>query len=147
MFRVSAPTVVVDGFTDPTKREDRICLGLLSNVNRNSTIENTRQHIGKGKNALSLRFSLHKSLWALGVELSYENNGVYARCLSNYAIFIQSRNCNYVHGFHSTTVCKLQKGRLLKIFDYDAFAKVCDTFMCCTRLGQGRKGRTLQKAL
>lgn len=106
MFRVSAPTVVVDGFTDPTKRDDRICLGLLSNVNRNSTIENTRQHIGKG------------------VELSYENNGVYARCLSNYAIFIQSRNCNYVHGFHSTTVCKLQKGRLLKIFDYDAFAKL-----------------------
>ena len=37
-----------DGFTDPSNNSDRFCLGLLSNVNRNSTIENTRRHIGKG---------------------------------------------------------------------------------------------------
>lgn len=41
--------VIVDGFTDPSNSDDRICLGLLTNVNRNSTIENTRKHIGRGK--------------------------------------------------------------------------------------------------
>ncbi len=39
----------VDGFTNPsTLNNSRFCLGQLSNVNRNSTIENTRRHIGKG---------------------------------------------------------------------------------------------------
>lgn len=47
-FKVRSHNVIVDGFTDPSARDDRICLGLLSNVNRNSTIENTRRHIGKG---------------------------------------------------------------------------------------------------
>jgi len=47
VFHVSAPSVIIDGYTDPS-RSDRFCLGLLSNVNRNSTIENTRRHIGKG---------------------------------------------------------------------------------------------------
>uniref|UniRef100_A0A915M7N1 Mothers against decapentaplegic homolog n=1 Tax=Meloidogyne javanica TaxID=6303 RepID=A0A915M7N1_MELJA len=46
-FKVSVNTVVIDGFTDPSS-ESRICLGLLSNVNRNFTIENTRRHIGMG---------------------------------------------------------------------------------------------------
>ena len=35
----------------------RFCLGQLSNVNRNSTIENTRRHIGKGKHANHVGFS------------------------------------------------------------------------------------------
>lgn len=48
-FRISSDTVVIDGFTNPSNRDDRVCLGLLSNVNRNSTVENTRQHIGKGR--------------------------------------------------------------------------------------------------
>jgi len=48
VFHASAPSIVVDGYTDPS-RSDRFCLGLLSNVNRNSTIENTRRHIGKGQ--------------------------------------------------------------------------------------------------
>jgi hypothetical protein len=47
-LQVSSDSVVVDGFTDPSNSPNRICLGLLSNVNRNSTIENTRRHIGKG---------------------------------------------------------------------------------------------------
>lgn len=53
-FFASQPSIVIDGFTDPTNNADRFCLGLLSNVNRNSTIENTRRHIGKGR--LSLFF-------------------------------------------------------------------------------------------
>lgn len=40
--------MVVDGFTNPRNDLNRFCLGQLSNVNRNSTIENTRRHIGKG---------------------------------------------------------------------------------------------------
>ena len=48
-FHASHTSLVVDGFTDPSNNADRFCLGLLSNVNRNSTIENTRRHIGKGE--------------------------------------------------------------------------------------------------
>ena len=47
-FHASHTSIVVDGFTDPSNNADRFCLGLLSNVNRNSTIENTRRHISKG---------------------------------------------------------------------------------------------------
>lgn len=41
--------MVVDGFTNPSNNLNRFCLGQLSNVNRNQTIENTRRHIGRGK--------------------------------------------------------------------------------------------------
>lgn len=49
-YHASSTSVLVDGFTDPSNNKNRFCLGLLSNVNRNSTIENTRRHIGKGEN-------------------------------------------------------------------------------------------------
>uniref|UniRef100_A0ABK0LR30 Mothers against decapentaplegic homolog n=1 Tax=Rattus norvegicus TaxID=10116 RepID=A0ABK0LR30_RAT len=52
-FHASSTSVLVDGFTDPANNKSRFCLGLLSNVNRNSTIENTRRHIGKGDLAIS----------------------------------------------------------------------------------------------
>ncbi|KAG7258854.1 hypothetical protein CRUP_000987 [Coryphaenoides rupestris] len=84
-FQASSTSVLVDGFTDPSNNRNRFCLGLLSNVNRNSTIENTRRHIGKG------------------VHLYYVGGEVYAECLSDSSIFVQSRNCNYHHGFHPTT--------------------------------------------
>lgn len=47
-FHASSRSILVDGFTDPSNNKSRFCLGLLSNVNRNSTIEHTRRHIGKG---------------------------------------------------------------------------------------------------
>ncbi|XP_062311649.1 mothers against decapentaplegic homolog 1-like isoform X2 [Osmerus eperlanus] len=99
-------SVLVDGFTDPSSSQSRFCLGLLSNVNRNSTIENTRRHIGKG------------------VHLYYVGGEVYAECLSVSSIFVQSRNCNQQHGFHPTTVCKIPSGCSLKIFNNQEFARL-----------------------
>lgn len=52
MYQCHSPHVVVDGFTNPRNDLNRFCLGQLSNVNRNSTIENTRRHIGKGMNII-----------------------------------------------------------------------------------------------
>lgn len=49
VFHAQSHSIIVDGFTNPDNKSDRFCLGQLSNVNRNSTIENTRRHIGKGE--------------------------------------------------------------------------------------------------
>jgi len=54
VYQCHSPHVVVDGFTNPRNDLNRFCLGQLSNVNRNSTIENTRRHIGKGMNIIIL---------------------------------------------------------------------------------------------
>jgi len=106
-FQAHCTSIIVDGFTDPnTANSERFCLGLLSNVNRNSTIESTRRHIGKG------------------VHLYYVGGEVYAECLSDSAIFVQSRNCNHSHQFHPTTVCKIPSSCTLKIFNNQEFAQL-----------------------
>ena len=51
LYSARSNCVTIDGFTDPSNNS-RFCLGLLSNVNRNSTIENTRRHIGKGESTI-----------------------------------------------------------------------------------------------
>ncbi|XP_060849966.1 protein mothers against dpp-like [Rhopalosiphum padi] len=104
VYQCHSPHVVVDGFTNPRNDLNRFCLGQLSNVNRNSTIENTRRHIGKG------------------VQLYYVGGEVFAECLSDSAIFVQSRNCNQHHGFHPSTVCKIPPGCSLRIFNNQEFA-------------------------
>ncbi|XP_014211661.1 protein mothers against dpp [Copidosoma floridanum] len=106
VFHSQANSIIVDGFTNPSNNSDRFCLGQLSNVNRNSTIENTRRHIGKG------------------VHLYYVGGEVYAECLSDSAIFVQSRNCNHHHNFHPSTVCKIPPGCSLKIFNNQEFAQL-----------------------
>ena len=54
VFHAQSHSIIVDGFTNPDNKSDRFCLGQLSNVNRNSTIENTRRHIGKGSKIIIL---------------------------------------------------------------------------------------------
>lgn len=49
---------------------------------------------------------------------------MYAECLSDTSIFVQSRNCNYHHNFHPTTVCKIPSGCSLKIFNNQEFAQL-----------------------
>jgi len=106
-IKLSASECIIDGFTDPTNNPCKISLGLFSNVNRNSTIESTRRQIGKG------------------VKLTYvpHQGALYAECLES-AVFIQSRNFNWINQFHSSTVIKLVAGYSLKIFDSAKFGEM-----------------------
>ena len=104
LFRASQYTVAVDGFTDPSSSE-RFCLGLLSNLNRNSVVEQTRKNIGRG------------------VKLYYRggDGGVIAECLSDTAIFVQSFICNRINKWHAATVCKVPPGCNIEIFNIREF--------------------------
>nr|AEP16393.1 Smad1/5 [Mnemiopsis leidyi] len=98
--------VIIDGYTEPGNNQQRFCLGQLSNVSRNNTVEKTRKHIGRG------------------VKISFEDNKVYIECLGDSAVFVQSRNSNKEYGFHPSTVVKIQSGVKLKIFCHKLFHEI-----------------------
>ena len=106
VFNATRKYIVVDGFIDPNKNEDRFSLGLFSNVHRTSDIEHVRRHIGKG------------------VYLFYIGGEVFAECLSDAAIFVESRSYNYSHQFHLAAVCKIPSGCSEKIFSNQDFAQL-----------------------
>ncbi|VDN04774.1 unnamed protein product [Thelazia callipaeda] len=108
LFKVKNFEVVVDGFTDPSNSNDRICLGLLTNVNRNATIENTRKHIGKG------------------VKLTCEDatHNVIVTNLSDSPVFVQSRNSNYKLNYMPNAVCRIPPGHFMYIFHHQLFVQM-----------------------
>jgi len=96
---------MIDGFTEPSMKNNRFSLGVLNNINRSEVTRNVRQHIGKG------------------IEVHWMNNIVMLKCVSENPVFVQSPNCNQKHGWNIATVVKVPKGCCLAIFDMDVFAQ------------------------
>ena len=69
---------------------DRFCLGLLSNINRNTVVEQTRRHIGKVKRlCIERSVTINCDSPCQGVRLYYIGGEVFAECQSESSIFVQ----------------------------------------------------------
>ncbi len=92
-------SVVIDGFFD-SSREDRFCLGALTNVQRTNASEKARLHIGKG------------------IQLENQMDGsVYVRCLSDYSVFFESYYLDRESGREAfDAVHKIYPGSRVKVF-------------------------------
>ena len=87
-FHATQPEVIIDGYTNPSNAE-RFCLGGLTNVHRTFDIDKARRHIGRG------------------VKLFHVRGCVYAECLSDNPVFVQSPITNQRLSWHPATVCKI----------------------------------------
>lgn len=91
VFQASTPSLTIDGFTDPSSAK-RFCLGLLSNINRDQRIKQTRKYIGEG------------------IHLLYVGGEVYIDCRTKSSVFVQSPLMNIHEGIDPATVTKLPSG-------------------------------------
>lgn len=102
-FKGSSAQVIVDGFTNPSIHNRRFSLGVLSNINRNSTIEMTRRAIRRG------------------ICLENYDNQIYVKNLSESSIFFHSKNCNVENQLNQHAVIKIEPQGVQKIFDQKVF--------------------------
>lgn len=102
-FKSSSLRVIVDGYTNPSVHNRRFSLGVLSNVNRNSTIEMTRRAIRKG------------------ICLENFEDKIYVTNLSESSIFFHSKNCNVENQLNQHAVIKIESQGRHKIFDQAVF--------------------------
>lgn len=103
-FKGSSPKVIVDGFTDPSVHNRRFSLGVLYNINRNSTIEMTRRAIRRG----------------VCLENCNETQ-IFVENLSESSIFFHSKNCNVENQLNQHAVVKIEPQGRHKIFDQKVF--------------------------
>ncbi|KHN73479.1 Mothers against decapentaplegic -like protein 2 [Toxocara canis] len=101
-FKGGRSHVIVDGFCAPSEAE-RFCLGALANVNRNPGVINARRQIGRG------------------VRIFRREEDVYAECLSEAPIFVQSPIHALQSHDHPATVYRLPPGHTMQIFDNKSF--------------------------
>lgn len=106
-FRGSYPKIIVDGYTG-LPMNGRFSLGLLSNINRNSTIEQTRRAIRQG--------------------VCLENNDaqIFVENLSESSIFFHSKNCNVENQLNQHAVVKIEPRGRQKIFDQKVFENLVE---------------------
>jgi hypothetical protein len=97
-FRATQSQVIIDGFTHPSNAE-RFCLGGLPNVQRTSEIDRARRYIGRG------------------VKLFHTRGNVFAECVSDNPVFVQSPITNKRFAWHPATVCKIPPSKYFSIKD------------------------------
>ena len=87
-FHTTQSQVIIDGFTHPSSAE-RFCLGGLTNIQRTMEIDKARRFIGRG------------------VKLVHIRGSVFAECLSDNSVFVQSPIANKRFSWDPATVCKI----------------------------------------
>lgn len=111
-FKSGSPQVLVDGYTNPsTNDQSRFSLGVLSNINRNSTIESTRRAIRKG------------------ICLENISGQIFVKNLSDSSIFFHSKNCNVENQLNQHAVVKIEPQKRQKIFEPRVFEALVHEIM------------------